>query len=132
MGDAPDIFGIHHVRLPVSDVMASRDWYIDVLGFEPLLVYEEEDGITGVALEHRSGVVIGLHEEPPRAAALAGFAVLALAVPDIDRWVGHLAERGVPHGTLQDRHLGRCLQVTDPDGLVVELHTLDQPSDDEA
>ena len=29
----PTMRGFHHVKLPVSDVAASRDWYQRVLGF---------------------------------------------------------------------------------------------------
>ncbi len=47
--------GWHHVRLPVSDVMRSRHWYTEVLGFEPLLVFEEENRVVGVVVGQRSG-----------------------------------------------------------------------------
>ena len=128
----PDIVGLHHVRAPVSNVVVTRDWYIDVLGFFPLLVVEEEDGVIGVALEHPSGVVVGLHREPEMARALRGFAILALTVPDICAWVDHLDAGGYPHGEIIDGHRGRYVQLSDPDGLVVELHTPGHPSADEA
>ncbi len=128
----PQIVGLHHVRLPVSNVLVSRDWYLDVLGFECVLVEEEEDRVTGVVLEHPSGVVIGLHEQPDRASALRGFVVVGLAVSDATEWVEYLDRCNVVHGQLDDRHLGQCLRVADPDGMLIELHTLDQPSADEA
>jgi len=120
----PEIVGFHHVRVPVADVLVSRDWYIDVLGFASIVVEEEEDRIVGVALGHPSGVVVGLHEAPARAEALRGFVVVGLAVPDIDAWVDYLDRSGIGRGELVDGHLGRYVDVADPDGLLVELHTM--------
>lgn len=34
--------GIHHVKLPVSDVVASRDWYQRTLGLELDIEFVEE------------------------------------------------------------------------------------------
>jgi catechol 2,3-dioxygenase-like lactoylglutathione lyase family enzyme len=31
--------GFHHVKLPVSDVARSRDWYQRVLGFEVVIEF---------------------------------------------------------------------------------------------
>ena len=78
--DRPAIVGLHHVRVPVSDVLVSRDWYIDVLGFDPMLVSEEETSVSGEALLHPSGLVVGLHIDPDAARALKGFCVLGLGV----------------------------------------------------
>jgi len=128
----PGLVGWHHVRIPVSDVLVSRDWYVDVLGFQPMLIIEEEDRVAGVILEHPSGVVMGLHDDPRRAAPLRGFMVVALSVSDVGEWLDHLDRRGVPHGPLEDHHLGRGCRVPDPDGILVQLQTLDQPSADEA
>ncbi|MBV8161325.1 MAG: VOC family protein [Acidimicrobiia bacterium] len=131
MFEQPDVVSFHHVRLPVSHVLVSRDWYIDVLGFGPMLVEELEDRVTGVALSHRSGVVLGLHEEPERARALRGFVLVALSVPDISEWADYLQYRG-SHAVPAESHLGRCLQIADPDGILIQLHTAAQPSADEA
>ncbi len=76
---APPLQGIHHVRVPASDVGASRNWYREVLGFEAVLDFEEEGGLIGTVLSHHSGLAtIGLHLDPERAAALLGFCLLAL------------------------------------------------------
>jgi len=124
---APGIVGFHHVRLPVTDVFRSRDWYIETLGFRPMLVEETADGVLGVALRHGCGAVIGLHQDAVRARALSGFSAIALGVDDLRPWVEFL-------GTLNllqepsDSHLGRSLRIEDPDGIVIELHTISQPS----
>jgi catechol 2,3-dioxygenase-like lactoylglutathione lyase family enzyme len=133
--DAAAFVGLHHVRLPVSDVMRSRDWYIDVLGFEPCLSVESEDRGVGVVVDHPSGLALGLHYEPALARALRGFCSIALSVgtdEDLTRWCTRLDTLGVGHSAPTQGHLGWYVEVPDPDGLVIELHTTGQPSADEA
>jgi catechol 2,3-dioxygenase-like lactoylglutathione lyase family enzyme len=127
----PEIRGWHHLRLPVSSIDVSRGWYADLFGFETLLVEEDEDGVTGVALRLPVGIVLGLHEDRRRAEALRGFAMIAFSVPELTAWIDHLDRLGIPHSQLEDCHLGRAIHVTDPDGRVVELHSREQPSADE-
>jgi len=129
------VVGIYHVRLPVSDVLLSRDWYARILGFEPVLAYEEEDRVVGVALRHPSGIRLGLHFEPDRAPALRGFAVLSLRVStmaDLQAWSAHFQRLGVEHSGIAAGHPGLRLQVADPGGICVELHTIGHPTTDDA
>ncbi|HUO48936.1 MAG TPA: VOC family protein [Acidimicrobiales bacterium] len=131
----PPLQGIHHVRVPVSDITVSRNWYSEVLGFEPVLDYEEEDRVVGVALAGDGGVTVGLQLDPARARALAGFCILALQVPGqtaLGTWVEHLDAAGVAHSGVREGHLGLLVELTDPDGVVVQLHTAEHPSADEA
>jgi catechol 2,3-dioxygenase-like lactoylglutathione lyase family enzyme len=128
----PSVLALHHVRVPVSDVLVSQDWYSEVLGFRPTLVVEEENAVTGIVSVHPSGVVVGLHSAPQQAKALAGFAVIGLSVDDLRDWVAHLDSLGISHSGITDGHLGECLRLYDPDGLVIELHTPSQPSADGA
>ena len=60
------IVGLHHVRIPVTDAWVSRNWYMSVLGFNPVLDLQEEHGLIGVVLRHRVGIVLGLHQNPTR------------------------------------------------------------------
>jgi catechol 2,3-dioxygenase-like lactoylglutathione lyase family enzyme len=125
----------HHVRLPVSDVMRSRDWYTEVFGFEPLLDLEEEDRVVGVVVGQWSGPTLGLHYAPTVAHQLDGFCPVALSVgalDDLDRWCTRLDMLGVSHSAPTQGHLGWYIEVPDPDGIIVELHTNEQPSADEA
>ena len=132
---SPPLQGIHHVRIPVSDIIVSRDWYTEVLGFEPVLDYEEEDRIVGVALAGEGGVTVGLHLDPARARSVAGFCILALQVPGqtaLGTWVEHLDTAGIHHSGVREGHLGLLVELADPDGIVVQLHTAEHPSADEA
>jgi catechol 2,3-dioxygenase-like lactoylglutathione lyase family enzyme len=131
----PAILGLHHLRVPVSDVNRSRDWYCDVLGFSSILDREEADELVGVALLHPSGVVLGLHHDPPRAKALDGFALFALTLEsraELATWIRHLDSLDVTHSGVIEAHSGLLLQIEDPDRIVIELHTADHPSADEA
>ena len=132
----PLILGLHHVRLPVSDVLRSRDWYCDVLGFEPILDYMEEYRLVGVAVQHRVGVTLGLHLDPERAAALRGFAVVALRVAApavLQDWSRRLDELGVQHFPVVADHAGGwSMELVDPDGIGVQFHTMGHPTADDA
>jgi len=131
----PRILGIHHVRLPVSDLSRARDWYREVLGLVPVLDYEEEEGPVGIVLSHESGMTVGLHHDPTRADALRGFCILALEVGTqaaLHDWVAHLDTLDVSHAGIRDGHLGLLVEVPDPDGILVQLHTTEHPSADEA
>jgi catechol 2,3-dioxygenase-like lactoylglutathione lyase family enzyme len=132
---APPLQGIHHVRVPVTDVGASRDWYRDLFGFEALLDFEEEGGLVGTVLGLHSGMAtLGLHLDLERAAALRGFCLLALQVegqPALYDWVEYLDDLDVGHLGVRDGHLGLLVEVPDPDGILVQLHTGEHPSGDE-
>jgi catechol 2,3-dioxygenase-like lactoylglutathione lyase family enzyme len=127
----PGILGLHHIRLPVSNVLVSRDWYAQNLGFLPILLEEDEE-VTGVVLAHPCGVVIGLHAAPEQARALRGFAIVGVVVEGLGEWASHLDALGIAHTDLEDAHLGRCLKLADADGIVLDFHTRVQPSAHEA
>ncbi len=133
-GVMTSINGFHHVRIPVSDLDVSTDWYVSVLGFELDLYVEEEDGPIGALLHHPAGAVLGLHLDASMATALQGFSVVGLAVggtTGLEEWSRRLDEIGSTHGTVTKGHLGWFLEVTDPDGIVVQLHTAEQPDAEE-
>jgi catechol 2,3-dioxygenase-like lactoylglutathione lyase family enzyme len=121
------ISGIHHVKLPVSDLPRSRAWYHDVLGFETAIEFVEEGEVKGVAIR-RDGCQpqIALRQDPERARALAGFDALALLVPtrdEVQRWGARLDDLGEPHDLVQGHHGGAVLVgLHDPDGIEIRLY----------
>ena len=120
------VSGLHHVKVPVSDVRTSADWYRRAFGFETLFEFHEEEELVGVALRHRdSGVMLALRRDPERAEALNGFDVVCLSVgtrDDLDHVLGQLDALGVAHGDPGPGRGGDAADVPDPDGLVVRLH----------
>jgi catechol 2,3-dioxygenase-like lactoylglutathione lyase family enzyme len=120
--------GFHHVKLPVTDVVRSRDWYERVLGLRTHLEFVEDGVLMGVALgDPGSTVELALRHDPVRAAALAGFDPIALCVPalsDLDAWTRRLDELAEPHGGIVTGRAGRVIVgLHDPDGIEVRLYT---------
>ncbi|HXW33567.1 MAG TPA: VOC family protein [Acidimicrobiales bacterium] len=123
--DGGMISGLHHIRIPVRDAWSSRDWYMSVLGFAPLMDVEEERALVGVVLKHPVGLVVGLHQDPVRAEAMHGFALLGLTVKSkehLELLAAQLDHSDVHHGPIEEGHLGHYFDLPDPDGIVTRFH----------
>ncbi|SEG98089.1 Catechol 2,3-dioxygenase [Nonomuraea solani] len=123
--------GFHHVKLPVSDVRKSVDWYGRVLGFDVAVEFVEDGVLRGVALQDAGKtLMLALREEPARAAALSGFDPVALGVPTLDAlrdWAARLDGLGVVHSGVVEGSVGWLVAgLTDPDGIEIRLYTLQQ------
>jgi catechol 2,3-dioxygenase-like lactoylglutathione lyase family enzyme len=127
----PPVAGVHHVKIPVHDPAASRDFYCRILGFQEDISFTEDGVLMGVAMIHpETGIRYAVRKEPERAAALRGFDPVALAVPtraDLEAWVAHLDAVGVPHGPIMNGQIGWLVGLYDPDGIEVRLYTLERP-----
>jgi catechol 2,3-dioxygenase-like lactoylglutathione lyase family enzyme len=125
--------GFHHVKLPVSDLVVSREWYERVLGLTVAIEFVEDGRVMGVAMSDPGGTVdLALRYAPERAAALAGFDPVAIGVPsseEVTAWRDRLDELGVAHGGIVSGHFGASLLVGlhDPDGIEIRLYALDGP-----
>ena len=124
------ICGFHHVSLPGIDLDRSGDWYERVLGFERVLIEEDEDRITMVMLEHPEGMLLCLRQPPDLSPAWQGLgsaaAVLSFRVAsraDLVLWDKRLTELGAKHSSPRQAHLGWALDVIDPSGIRIQLHT---------
>jgi catechol 2,3-dioxygenase-like lactoylglutathione lyase family enzyme len=120
--------GLHHLKLPVSDVERSRAWYRRALDFVDQIEFREDGVLRGVALRHpEADVQLALREDPERAKALAGFDTLCLAVgikDDLDALLTRLDDAGIPHTDPVPGYRGWAADVPDPDGHLVRVHTL--------
>jgi catechol 2,3-dioxygenase-like lactoylglutathione lyase family enzyme len=119
--------GFHHVKLPVTDLARSRDWYARVLGLQTHIEFVEEGVLMGVAMcDPDASIDLALRHAPARAAALAGFDPLALRVPTpaaLQAWQQRLEDLGEPYGGIVTGHVGRVLVgLHDPDGIEVRLY----------
>jgi catechol 2,3-dioxygenase-like lactoylglutathione lyase family enzyme len=120
--------GFHHVKLPVSDVTRSRDWYARVLDLHTVLEFVEEGILMGVALDDPAGTAsVALRHDPARAAAMAGFDPIALLVPtrdELSAWEQRLNDLREPHGGIITGHAGWVIVgLHDPDGIEIRLYT---------
>src|SRR5438094_3645899 len=80
--DAPILAGIHHLKLPVTDLARSLDWYRSRLGYQLQVEFVEQGTLMGCALTHPAGGPdLALRLDPDRARAAAGLAYLASGVP---------------------------------------------------
>jgi catechol 2,3-dioxygenase len=121
----PDALRLGHVRLQVSDLERSLEYYTSVLGLEarridrasaalhptgepaPLVELVERPGTTAIGANSRLG--------------LYHFAIL---VPDraaLGRFLGHLARTGTRIGA-SDHLVSEALYLRDPDGLGIEVY----------
>jgi catechol 2,3-dioxygenase-like lactoylglutathione lyase family enzyme len=124
----PDLSGFHHVKLPVTDLSRSRDWYTSVLGLHVEIEFVEDGVLRGLALADGSGRLrLALRLDPVRAAALEGFDPVALQVPerdDVKAWRARLDDLGQSHGGVVTGHKGGSVLVGlhDPDGIEIRLY----------
>jgi catechol-2,3-dioxygenase len=124
----PPLSQFHHVKLPISDLPTSRDWYERVLGLQVEIEFTEDGEVRGLALADRDHTLrLALRLEPDRATALAGFDLMAIAVPtraDVQTWVDHLDSIGEQHGGVVTGHNGGAVLVGlhDPDGIEIRLY----------
>lgn len=126
--DAPALAGVHHLKLPVTDLARSREWYRSRLGYQVQIEFIEQGKLMGYALNHpRGGPMLGLRLDPARARAAAGFDYFALGVPDkqaIDQLAARLDALGERHAGVHWASIGWILpELHDPDGHEVRFYT---------
>ncbi len=126
----PALDGIHHVKLPVTDLARSRAWYARVLGLDVDMEFRDEDGgpVKGVAgrIPGVDGTGFALREAPEPARGFSGFDPLALGVADraaIDAWVAHLDALGIAHSPVIHATIGWLVVLRDPDGIELRLYS---------
>jgi catechol 2,3-dioxygenase-like lactoylglutathione lyase family enzyme len=138
MSEVPVLDGIHHLKLPVTDLERSLGWYQDRLGYLVMKEFVEDGVLMGVAMTHpNGGPDLALRLDPDRARAAAGFDYFAIGVPGqaaIEALGALFTERGDAHVGVQRTPVGWVLPgVHDPDGHEVRFYTvpLEVPSDDD-
>jgi catechol 2,3-dioxygenase-like lactoylglutathione lyase family enzyme len=134
MPDAPVLAGIHHVKLPVTDLARSREWYESRLGYEVQVEFVEQGRLMGYSLAHpNGGPQLGLRLDPERARAAAGFDYFAIGVPDreaIDQLAARLTGLGEQHAGVHWATIGWILpHLHDPDGHEVRFYTFAHHTD---
>jgi catechol 2,3-dioxygenase-like lactoylglutathione lyase family enzyme len=55
VSDAPALAGIHHLKLPVTDLARSREWYRSRLGYQVQVEFVEQGQLMGYALSNPKG-----------------------------------------------------------------------------
>ncbi len=120
---------VHHLALTVTDSQRSRDFYVNMLGFQVLAEFDTTRILSNGSL------VLAVKPAPDAARTIkddrfdenrVGLDHLCLSVAslaDLERAVITLDERGVPHGEIEDLgDMGVCvLTFRDPDNIQIEL-----------
>ena len=128
---APELDGIHHVKLPVRDLHRSLAWYESRLGYRTAIEFVEYGELKGVSMRHpNGGPELALRHDPERAAVAAGFDYFAIGVPSraaIEDLAGRLGGLGESHAGVHQATIGWILPgLHDPDGHEVRFYTTSQ------
>lgn len=136
MTQVPLLDGIHHLKLPVSELQRSLSWYQDRLGYLVMKNFVEDGVLMGIAMTHpNGGPDLAIRLDPERARAAAGFDYFAIGVPGhdaIEALAARFTERGDAHAGVHRTPVGWVLPgVQDPDGHHVRFYTvpLELPAD---
>ncbi len=131
---APELDGIHHVKLPVGDLARSRAWYESRLGYVTAIEFVEQGRLAGISMRHpNGGPDLALRLDPDRAAAVAGFDYFSIGVAakePMDALARRLSDLGETHAGVRFATIGWILPgLHDPDGHEVRFYTTDHHRD---
>jgi catechol 2,3-dioxygenase-like lactoylglutathione lyase family enzyme len=127
----PTLAGVHHVKLPVTDLGRSVDWYTGVFGFRVIVEFPDGDGVVrGVAGEvpGLGDTQLALRVNPKAAEGCRGYDPVSFAVQgraDVEAWAAHLDGLGIAHSPVIEATIGWLLVFHDPDGLELHLYSWD-------
>jgi glyoxylase I family protein len=131
---APPVTGFTHVSLSVSDLGRSLAFYRDTLGLGVLAEpYEGTafDGTEAMLVAGRTALCLQCHRAnsgdgfDPRRTGLDHIALRVGNLDDLHAFAEHLDRAGVAHSGVKPlTTYGHFIELHDPDGILVELHTL--------
>jgi len=124
-----ELAGVHHVKIPVTDLARSLGWYRQVFGLRPTMEFRDPDGVVRGFVGDVPGLgstTVGFRVNPAAAEGCRGFDPVSFAVhtrEDLQVWASHLDRLGVSHSPVIEASIGWLLVFEDPDGLALHLYT---------
>ncbi|SEO81548.1 catechol 2,3-dioxygenase [Salinihabitans flavidus] len=113
-----NIVRLSHVTYRVTDLAASRAFYVDTLGLQ---VTEENDSEIHLrAMEERGHHCIVLEQAGTADVGVLGFKLFD--EPDLDKAEAFFRARGLPAEWVERPHMGRTLRTRDPWGIPLEFY----------
>jgi catechol 2,3-dioxygenase-like lactoylglutathione lyase family enzyme len=126
--NTPVVAGLHHLKLPVSNLDASLDWYQQVFGARHLPRFDhiDDNGARYAVIVAIPGlsVPLELRWAPGAADAMRGIDPIMLAVESsetLEAWAHRLDSLGVQHSSVIKGGAGHLLVVADPDGIYIRI-----------
>jgi catechol 2,3-dioxygenase-like lactoylglutathione lyase family enzyme len=130
-----DILGLLQVKLPVTDLARSVDFYTRLLGLRLCFEIVEGGVLRGAGLidrDARFNIALRDREVCASTPDLTGFDVVAFRPADraaLDRLAARCDEEGFTHSGVLDSAIGSFLDVTDPDGTVLRFYHVTASTD---
>ncbi len=124
----PELTGVDHVALTVTELSTSVAFYSRLFGAEPIATLDDGPFVRTL-FDLGGGAHLGLtqHDQgsgQPFRPTTPGLDHLSLAVSDeagLDTWRRHLDELGVSHSGIVSADYGQVLSCEDPDGIALEF-----------
>ena len=113
-----NIVRLSHVEYRVTDLAASRAFYVDILGLQ--VTDEDESVIYLRAMEERGHHCIALIKAEAASVGVLGFKLFD--EPDLDRAHEWYAAQGLPVAWVERPFMGRVLRTRDRDGIPLEFY----------
>jgi catechol 2,3-dioxygenase len=113
-----NIVRLSHVEYGVTDLAASRAFYVDTLGLQ--VTHEDADSIYLRAMEERGHHCIALRKTDAACARVLGFKLYD--EPDLEKAEAFFRGKGLPVEWVERPFMGRTLRTCDPFGVPLEFY----------
>lgn len=113
-----NIVRLSHVEFMVTDLAASKAFYVDTLGLQ--ITFEDSETVFMRALEERNHHCIILRKGEKAEANVLGFKVFA--EEDLDKAEIYFKQKGLPTEWIERPHQGRTLRTRDLHGIPLEFY----------
>lgn len=113
-----NVVRLSHIEFVVTDLAASRAFYVDTLGLQ--VTFEDSESICLRAMEERNHHCIVLRKGAQAVANVLGFKLYA--EEDLDKAHEFFAAQGLPVEWVERPHQGRTLLTRDPFGTPLEFY----------